>query len=134
MSAAEVVSGTDAQKKTTVPRMFFQQIQCRPRAVAIAAGGRELTYCQLGILAEKVRWTLTKAAAKHGDVVALCIPPSAEFVAVALAIMSAGAVYLHRFAPVGNQLSTSPRCRDPCQKILERIRMAAACDKSLGPT
>jgi amino acid adenylation domain-containing protein len=93
MSAAEFISGTYAQKKTTVPGLVCQQIQRRPRAVAIVAGGRELTYAQLGILAEKVRWTLARAGTKRGDIVALCIPPSAEFVAAALAIMSAGAVY-----------------------------------------
>jgi amino acid adenylation domain-containing protein len=83
-----------AQSTATVLGAIYKQVQSRPKACAVSARGHEFTYSWLGAFAENVRRRLGRAAVKKGDAVALCIPPSAQFVAAALGVMSARASYL----------------------------------------
>jgi non-ribosomal peptide synthetase component F len=77
-----------------VPGMIHEQMRSRPKAIAIRSVHRQLTYRQLGILVNRMRQRLRMADIRNGDVIAVCLPPSPEFIAAALAIMSAGAAYL----------------------------------------
>jgi len=55
---------------------------------------RQVTYGQFGTLVAKTRQRLRIAGIKRGDVVALYLPPSAQYISAALATMYAGAAYL----------------------------------------
>jgi len=78
----------------SVPGMIHERMRSRPNAIAISAGLRQLTYGQLGTLTNKVRRRLQSAGVRKSDIVAVCMAPSPEFIAAALAIISAGAAYL----------------------------------------
>src|SRR5260370_21655810 len=83
-----------ARTNPGVPGMIHEQVRSRPKAIAISSVLGQLTYGQLAALANRVRQRLHMADIGNGDVIAICLPPSPEFIAAALAIMSAGAAYL----------------------------------------
>jgi amino acid adenylation domain-containing protein len=80
--------------ETSISVAIQTQIHSRPKSVAISAVHREVTYEELGALASRVERRLHSAGVGRGDVVALYLAPSPEFIASALASMSAGAAYL----------------------------------------
>ena len=54
------------QTDIDVPGLICQQIRSRPKAPAIVSGRREITYSQLGILADAVSASLNSAGVKPG--------------------------------------------------------------------
>ena len=65
-----------------------------PQAVAVIGGGTVLTYRQLDEQATALAQRLVRHGIAAGDIVALWLPRSPEFVVAALAVLRAGAAYL----------------------------------------
>jgi non-ribosomal peptide synthetase component F len=94
MSARPVLHQEHPAGFVSVLEMLTSHFQSRPKALAILAGRKRITYAQLGSAADRIARMLVAAGLRPGDVVAICVPPSHEFVAAALAAMSVGAAYL----------------------------------------
>src|SRR4029077_18537929 len=94
MSIAEMSLAKFARTNSSVGSMICEQILAQPGAVAIATPSRELSYGELGSLADGLARRLRHLEIGKGDVVAICLPASAEFISAALATMMAGAAYL----------------------------------------
>lgn len=67
---------------------------CTPQAVAVIGGGTVLTYRQLDERADVLAHRLARHGIAAGDIVALWLPRSPEFIVAALAVLRAGAAYL----------------------------------------
>ncbi|WFE28231.1 amino acid adenylation domain-containing protein [Solwaraspora sp. WMMD791] len=65
-----------------------------PQAVAVIGGGTVLTYRQLDEQASVLAHRLARHGVAVGDIVALWLPRSPEFIVAALAVLRAGAAYL----------------------------------------
>ena len=79
---------------SSVPALVSAQAAMRPEALAVAGGGRRLSYRELearaGLLARRLR----ALRVARGAVVGLCLESSPEMVVGALGILQAGAAYL----------------------------------------
>lgn len=65
-----------------------------PQAVAVIGGGTVLTYRQLDVQATALAHRLARHGIAEGDIVALWLPRSPEFIVAALAVLRTGAAYL----------------------------------------
>ncbi|MFV2084571.1 MupA/Atu3671 family FMN-dependent luciferase-like monooxygenase [Micromonospora sp. LOL_021] len=71
-----------------------QWAQRTPQAVAVIGGGTVLTYRQLDEQATALAQRLARQGIAAGDIVALWLPRSPQFVVATLAVLRAGAAYL----------------------------------------
>jgi amino acid adenylation domain-containing protein len=78
----------------TVPRLFAAQVARVPDAVAVAAGGRRLTYRELDEQSRRLARELRRAGAGPGQVVGLSAPRNADAIIGLLGILRSGAAYL----------------------------------------
>ncbi|PWW66627.1 non-ribosomal peptide synthetase/type I polyketide synthase [Actinokineospora spheciospongiae] len=78
----------------TVHALVAAQVERTPDATAVVFGDEELTYAELWrrVLAEARG--LVSAGVRRGEVVAVCLPRSAELVVALLAVLTAGAAFL----------------------------------------
>ncbi|KAF9556674.1 hypothetical protein EC968_008094, partial [Mortierella alpina] len=92
----ETWNETDADypAERCVHRLFEDQVDKSPDAVAIVHGEKELTYLELNAMANHLTRRLVQAGAKPGDFVALLFERSIELVVAELAILKAGAAYV----------------------------------------
>lgn len=73
----------------------FERVAAEHAArVAISCQGREITYRELDVQANCVARRLRELSVRHGDIVAVVLPHSAELVVAFLAILKCGAAYL----------------------------------------
>ncbi|MDX6758085.1 amino acid adenylation domain-containing protein [Streptomyces sp. F8] len=79
---------------TTVPALFERRVAATPDAVAVADGGRSLTYRQLDERAERLARALTGRGARPETPVAVALPRSAELVVALLGVLKSGAAVL----------------------------------------
>jgi amino acid adenylation domain-containing protein len=77
-----------------LPDLVLDWARRAPDAPAVSSGRRSLTYRQLTDQAAALARRLRAAGAGQEDVVAVCLPPSAEMVVAQLGVMLAGAAYL----------------------------------------
>ncbi|ROO60684.1 amino acid adenylation domain-containing protein/natural product biosynthesis luciferase-like monooxygenase protein [Micromonospora sp. Llam0] len=77
-----------------VPDAVLQWAHRTPQAVAVIGGGTVLTYRQLDEQATALTQRLARHGIAAGDIVALWLPRSPQFVVAALAVLRAGAAYL----------------------------------------
>ena len=69
-------------------------VEKSPEAIAVVCGDERLSYRELGTRVEKLALALGDLGLSSDEVVAVCLPRSANFVAALLAVLSAGAAYL----------------------------------------
>lgn len=78
----------------TVWDAVAQQVHERPLAPALRWTGGQLTYGELGARCERLAADLCQLGVRRGQVVALALPRSADWVVAALAVMRTGAAWL----------------------------------------
>lgn len=78
----------------SVPELFARQVRANPDAVAVAAGGTELTYAELGLRADRLAGALIRQGVRPETPVAVLMDRSAELVVAILAIVKAGGAYV----------------------------------------
>ncbi|MGJ0152178.1 amino acid adenylation domain-containing protein [Streptomyces sp. CH8.1] len=92
-AAAE--DGTAARAgEDTVPALFERRAAATPGAVAVADGGRSLTYRELDERANRIAKALTGRGARPETPVAVALPRSAELVVALLGVLKSGAAVL----------------------------------------
>ena len=77
-----------------VPALVAAQAAVSPEALAVAGGGRGLTYAELDSRAERLARRLRALGVGPDDAVGLCLKSSPAMAVGALGIMKAGAAYL----------------------------------------
>ncbi|HEX3045791.1 MAG TPA: amino acid adenylation domain-containing protein [Bacillota bacterium] len=87
-------TGHDYPQDRTVHELFEEQVVKTPKATAIIAGERRLTYAELNQRANQLARTLLRHGVSGNPVVALLAGPTPERVVGMLGIIKAGAAYL----------------------------------------
>ncbi|WP_416875596.1 non-ribosomal peptide synthase/polyketide synthase [Kitasatospora sp. SC0581] len=80
--------------EAAVPELFARQVRATPEAVAVVAGGTELTYAQLDQWAGRLARALIRQGVRPETPVAVMLDRSAELVVAILAIIKAGGAYV----------------------------------------
>lgn len=91
----EIDGNTPSRLGQAVITLFEQQAAATPEAIALVYGGEALSYGELNRRANVVAWSLiTGYQVGRGDVVAILLSRSVEYIVSILAIVKAGAAYL----------------------------------------
>ncbi|GJF31178.1 hypothetical protein KNE206_38780 [Kitasatospora sp. NE20-6] len=77
-----------------VPELFARQVRATPEAVAVVAGGTELTYRELDLWSNRLARALVRQGVRPETPVAVLLERSAELVVAILAIVKAGGAYV----------------------------------------
>jgi amino acid adenylation domain-containing protein len=86
---------TNADDDRTLDRYLIETAARTPRAVAIEElDGTTMTYGDLDNLSDRVRDELLRSGVRRGDRVALCLPKTADAIAIVHGILKAGAAYV----------------------------------------
>ncbi|QMU70575.1 non-ribosomal peptide synthase/polyketide synthase [Streptacidiphilus sp. P02-A3a] len=80
--------------EATLPQLFERQAARTPDAPALLDGGRELTYAELDLAANRLAHRLIRRGAGPERLVALALPRGAAAVVAQLAVAKAGAAFL----------------------------------------
>jgi amino acid adenylation domain-containing protein len=78
----------------TLHGLFERQARLSPEAVAVACGGTEVSFAELDRRARAVAGALRARGAGPEGLVGVCLPRSADLVAVLLGVLMAGAAYV----------------------------------------
>jgi amino acid adenylation domain-containing protein len=74
--------------------LFEEQVRLRPEAVAVRAGGRDVTYAELNARANRLAHLLRERGVRAEDSVAVLLPRGADLIAALVGVLKAGAAYL----------------------------------------
>jgi amino acid adenylation domain-containing protein len=77
-----------------IPDLVQQRAALTPDALAVRAGSKLLTYCELDLRSNQMANYLRKRGVVPGNVVGLCVDRAIDFPIAALAILKAGCAYL----------------------------------------
>ncbi|MFD7630695.1 amino acid adenylation domain-containing protein, partial [Streptomyces sp. NPDC059851] len=77
-----------------LPELFARQVRATPDAVAVVAGGTELTYRELDLRANRLARALIRQGVAPETPVAVLLDRSADLVVALLAIIKAGGAYV----------------------------------------
>ncbi|WP_343943085.1 amino acid adenylation domain-containing protein, partial [Pseudonocardia zijingensis] len=91
---AEWNDSTSPSSTTTVAEMFDRAVQAHPDALALVAGGAQLTYAELAGRVHQLAHHLLERGLTAEQVVAVHLPRSPEMVVSVLAIMVAGGAFV----------------------------------------
>ncbi|MEU6238709.1 amino acid adenylation domain-containing protein, partial [Kitasatospora sp. NPDC047058] len=80
--------------QAAVPELFARQVRATPDAVAVVAGGTELTYRELDRRSGRLARALVRQGVRAETPVAVLLERSAELVVAILAIIRAGGAYV----------------------------------------
>ena len=85
-----------------------------PERPAVSEDGVEITYAQLNERANRIATGLIKMGVKPGDLVAMCTPNSAHWIAVYFGIIKTGAVAVTLSGPLtGEELTNLVKHANP---------------------
>ncbi|QIZ46626.1 non-ribosomal peptide synthetase [Dickeya zeae] len=79
---------------TPVHRLFEQQVERTPHAVAVIEGEEQVSYSSLNQRANRLAHVLVARGVQPGDFVALLLPRGSALLAATLAILKVGAAYV----------------------------------------
>src|SRR5262249_28881992 len=82
------------EKGLCLHQMFAEQVRNHPDSVALAFGGREMTYAELDLLSDSLARFLKQNGLNRGEIVALCTEPSFQMIIGILGILKAGGAYM----------------------------------------
>ncbi|MFE5587059.1 amino acid adenylation domain-containing protein, partial [Kitasatospora sp. NPDC056531] len=80
--------------EAAVPELFTRQVGVTPDAVAVVAGGTELTYRELDLRSNRLARALIRQGVRPETPVAVLLDRSADLVVAILAIIKAGGAYV----------------------------------------
>ncbi|AXI80468.1 non-ribosomal peptide synthase/polyketide synthase [Peterkaempfera bronchialis] len=80
--------------EAALPELFARQVRATPDAVAVVAGGTELTYRELDLRTNRLARALTRRGVRPETPIAVMLERSAELVVAILAIVKAGGAYV----------------------------------------
>jgi amino acid adenylation domain-containing protein len=81
-------------RELSIQRVFEQQVELTPDAIALIGGNASLTYAELNEKANQLARFLQKSGVKPGDRVAVSLERSLEVIVSLIAILKAGAAYV----------------------------------------
>jgi amino acid adenylation domain-containing protein len=81
-------------RNATIDRLFREQADRSPDAVALISGTRRISYAELDRWSESLAGRIRSIGVREDSVVALCLPRCPEQIVTILAILKAGAGYL----------------------------------------
>lgn len=84
----------DHTERIHVHRVFEQQAQRIPNAIAVVCGGETLSYDQLNGRANQLARSLQRSGAAPGNLIGICLERSAEMPLAILAVLKAGCAYV----------------------------------------
>ena len=87
-------TSVDYMERTHVHRIFEQQAQRIPNAIAVACASETLSYDQLNRRSNQLARTLQHSGAAQGDLIGICLERSAEVPLAILAVLKAGCAYV----------------------------------------
>ncbi|HOM71830.1 MAG TPA: amino acid adenylation domain-containing protein, partial [Armatimonadota bacterium] len=87
-------TATDYPKDAALHRLFEQQVERTPDAVAVEFPDGVLTYRELNRRANRLAYHLRDLGVQDGSMVGLCVDRSAEMIVGMLAILKAGGAYV----------------------------------------
>lgn len=79
---------------TTAPEWFERQVESAPDAIAVVVDGREFSYGELNRKANRLAHLLRDAGSAPDQLVAVCLPRTADLIVAVLGILKSGAAYL----------------------------------------
>ncbi|MFI0479414.1 non-ribosomal peptide synthase/polyketide synthase [Actinomadura sp. 9N215] len=93
-TGADPEPGTVPGPGSSVLAMIQEQARQRPDAIAVAEGGRQLTYEELNARSNQLARHLQTRGIGREDVVGVCLPRSPGLMVALLGVLKAGAAYL----------------------------------------
>jgi amino acid adenylation domain-containing protein len=87
-------TATSYPRNSSIHRVFEQQVERTPSAIAVVSDQHRLTYAELNEKANQLARFLLSSGITSGSRVALCLNRSAEVIVSLLAILKTGAVYV----------------------------------------
>lgn len=90
----DIQSGLVGETSLRLHELFERQATANPEAPALQFETKTLTYRDLNERAEFISSCLSESGVYEGDVIAIALPRSFDFIACCLAIMKSKAAYL----------------------------------------
>ena len=85
---------TETHLEQCIHQLFAQQVKLTPNALAVVAQKQQLTYRELNARANQLAHYLQSFGVKPDELVAICLPRTADAVVSILGVLKAGAAYL----------------------------------------
>ena len=85
---------TDTDLEQCIHQLFAEQVELTPDAVAVCGAEQQLTYRELNNRANQLAHYLQHLGVKPDELVAICLPRTADALVSILGVLKAGAAYL----------------------------------------
>ncbi|WP_158000850.1 amino acid adenylation domain-containing protein [Pseudoalteromonas sp. TB41] len=93
-NVSDDAENTQGSRELRIEQAFSVQVKCNSDAVALTLESQQVSYGELQMLANQYTRALQEAGVKPGDKVGICVMRSPQLIALMLATMHAGAVYV----------------------------------------